>query len=337
MVLSSTTQSGYSIGPGTGGTLLFSNGSGTATLAVTAGTHSISAPMSFTGNGVISLAANAQYPAQLTVSANVSGSPSVANNGALIFNGGAQTVGPITGNGSLDVTGGATTTAASVQQASIEIDAGAKLALTAAEGATKSSANALMIAGTTNAWTGDFDVGASGIVLSNATSAEAAISANQLDEGSADHWAGTGGITSSYAHANPGEVSVGSYYNSASKTLKIAAALPGDALLTGQVTAADINIVLENLGGKITPGLNWQSGDFAYVGQVTASDLNIVLENLGANLPAAVQSDADVAVPRASAAGGPAAVPEPGTLALLVAGLALAGIVAVGRRPNRAG
>ncbi len=240
---------GYSIGPGSGGTLEFSNGTGTATLSVTAGTHSISAPMSFAGNGAISLAAQTQ----LTVSGNVSGGPAVANNGMLIFSTAAQTVGAITGSGGLDVTGGATTTAASVAQNSIEIDAGSKLALTAAHTAAKSTANALTIAGTTNAWTGDLDVGASGITLSNATLAEAATVANELKEGySGGTWAGAGGITSSFANTHQGAASVGEYYSSTAQTLKIAAAIPGDCVLSGQVTASDLNTVEAHLGASIT-------------------------------------------------------------------------------------
>jgi hypothetical protein len=138
-------------------------------------------------------------------------------------------------------------------------------------------------------------------------------------------------------------VSVGSYYNAGAGTLKIAAAIPGDTTLDGQVAASDLNTVLKNLGQPITPGLNWQSGDFAYADQVDASDLNAVLQHLGGSLPAAVvgrggvgggvQFDAAVGVPQA----GVAAVPEPGTLALLAAGLAVAGIAAVRRRAKIAG
>ena len=148
---------------------------------------------------------------------------------------------------------------------------------------------------------------------------------------------------SSFANQNQGAASVGEYFDSAAGTLVIAAAIPGDAAMSGQVTASDLNTVEGHLGASITPGENWQSGDFAYSGQVTASDVNAVEQHLGANFPAAVsagnaiQFDGLAAAPQGSAATGVEPVPEPGTLALLAAGLAAACIAAVRRRAKIAG
>jgi len=340
---------GYTVAQGTGGTLQFNNGPATATLSVTAGTHGISAPMAFSTSGAISLAA----ATQLTVSGNVSGSPSVANSGALNIIGGSQTLGLVTGSGALNVGGGATTTAASIGSAaagnvgsldvsgagtqlstqsvfqnSIEIDAGARLSITAARTAGKSTASSLMIAGTTNAWTGDFDVGASGIVLAGQTAADATMIGNMIKQGRAGGtWAGTTGITSTAAAAYPSQTAIGYTYNSTTENLVIAAAIPGDLNLDGRVNSIDLAIFQADFGKSDPAGVStWQFGDLNYDGRVNAIDLAILQANFGkSGFPSYVEAGRS----------GLAPVPEPGTLALLAAALAAACVAAVRRRANR--
>ncbi len=266
----------------------------------------------------------------------------LANSGVVNLSSGTQsasTVGTSAGQnvGSVILSAPSELEANEVYQNSITIDAGAKLALTATHTAPVSTATTLSIAGATGAWTGDLDVGQSGITLSSATLPEAATAANQLREGYLASWGGTGGITSSFAHTSGGAASVGEYYNSSAHTLKIAAAIPGDCNLAGQVTGTDLNIVESHLGASITAGENWQSGDFAYAGQVTGADLNIVESHLGASFPAVEVGGPVQLNAGALQAVSVEAVPEPGTLALLAAGLAVAGIAAVCRRAKIAG
>ena len=81
--------------------------------------------------------------------------------------------------------------------------------------------------------------------------------------------------------------------------------LSGDANLDGTVDINDLTIVLANYGKT---GMTWRAGDFNNDTKVDINDLTIVLSNYGQSV--------------GWAAGGISAVPEPGTLALLTAGLA---------------
>jgi autotransporter-associated beta strand protein len=91
-------------------------------------------------------------------------------------------------------------------------------------------------------------------------------------------------------------------------------ALGGDANLDGSVTSADLGKVLANFGKT---GQTWATGDFNYDGVVTSADLGIVLANFGKTMPVGYDGLGGLA----GAAGPCSAVPEPGTLALLAAGL----------------
>ena len=77
----------------------------------------------------------------------------------------------------------------------------------------------------------------------------------------------------------------------------------------------DLTIVLSNFGQT---GMTWSQGEFTGDGTVDINDLTIVLANYGQTIGAS--------------AGGPSAVPEPGTLALLAAGVIGLLVCAGGRR-----
>ena len=83
-----------------------------------------------------------------------------------------------------------------------------------------------------------------------------------------------------------------------------AAASPGDANGDGKVDINDLTIVLSHFGQT---GMTWSQGEFTGDGTVDINDLTIVLSNFGKS--------------SRSSAGDMAGVPEPGTLALLAAGL----------------
>ncbi len=83
------------------------------------------------------------------------------------------------------------------------------------------------------------------------------------------------------------------------------ALLSGDANGDGRVDVNDLTIVLSHFGQT---GMTWAQGEFTGDGTVDVNDLTIVLAHYGQSL--------------GSSAGPVAAVPEPGALVLLTAGLA---------------
>ena len=78
---------------------------------------------------------------------------------------------------------------------------------------------------------------------------------------------------------------------------------PGDANRDGTVDVNDLTIVLTNYGRKA--GMSWSTGDFTGDGRVDIDDLTIVLANF-----------------RQTAGSGIKSVPEPSTVALLLASAA---------------
>ena len=93
------------------------------------------------------------------------------------------------------------------------------------------------------------------------------------------------------------------------------ALLPGDANEDGRVDINDLTTVLANYGQS---GTAWSQGEFTGHGTVDINDLTIVLAHYGQTLGA-------------SAGAGLSAVPEPGTLALVLAA-AMLGLLACVRR-----
>ena len=85
--------------------------------------------------------------------------------------------------------------------------------------------------------------------------------------------------------------------------------LPGDANRDGKVDINDLTIVLTNFGLSGSPlDVTYSQGDFNGDGKIDINDLTIVLTHFGQSI--------------GSSAAGMAPAPEPGSLAVVAAGLA---------------
>jgi hypothetical protein len=105
---------------------------------------------------------------------------------------------------------------------------------------------------------------------------------------------------------NSGNIAGAGLENGVAEVYLLEPAIPGDANLDGRVDINDLTIVLAHYNQS---GMSWGDGEFTGDGKVDINDLTIVLAHYN-----------DTA--SASAGSGLSAVPEPGTLAVLGAGLA---------------
>jgi probable HAF family extracellular repeat protein len=129
--------------------------------------------------------------------------------------------------------------------------------------------------------------------------------------------AAAGWVINKATGINDSGVIIGDATNSAGATqaVLLTPAVSGDANLDGKVDINDLTIVLAHYNAT---GATWSAGDFVGDGRVDINDLTIVLANYNKTMGAA-------------AAGAPSAVPEPCTLALLLAAGLLA-LAVCGRR-----
>jgi autotransporter-associated beta strand protein len=168
---------------------------------------------------------------------------------------------------------------------------------------------------------GRLDVGAGQVAVAAGGITAADLRADLLAGRNGGAWNGATGITSSAAAASGGTRTVG-YLIAGDGSATVSFAAAGDTNLNGTVDVFDL--VAVNSSGKYGTGAAsvWSQGDFNYDGVTSVFDLVSVngsgAYGRGNYFPAAP-----------TAAGGVAAVPEPGCLGLLAAGLA--GLVAARR------
>jgi autotransporter-associated beta strand protein len=173
---------------------------------------------------------------------------------------------------------------------------------------------------------GGADIRAGKIVFDyNGATSPAAAVLTALQDGYSHGFASGKLFTSTGSSAAfPGPYALGWSDDGAASGVRVQVAVYGDADLSGKVDFSDLGTVIANYG--MTSGATWSQGDFNYDGTVDFSDLGTVIANYGMSLPSGLG-----AAPRANGAG--SAVPEPGTLTMLAAGLV--GLLAFAARKRK--
>ena len=306
--------SSYTVTAGTGGTLTLNDTAGSPGITVTAGTHTVAAPVVLAAGATITTAAGTG----LTLGGAVTGSGTlaVAGAGTTTFSTTATVAVPVSVSGSL-------TFAANVGSTALVRSLPGGLAVTTGGTATiAAGVQRTLLVPATLSVAGRLDVGADDVDVPNGNLA--AITALAATAFAGGAWTGPG-ITSSTAAASAGHLTaVGVILNDAGSsplyaTLdgRAAAATDvlvrytdyGDADLSGTVTAADYLRVDAGFIGHLT---GWANGDFNYDGVVDGSDYTLI-DN------AFDQQSAATARPAVLVATELASVPEPAGMAVVVA------------------
>ncbi len=283
----------------------------------------------------------------LTGVANYTGATTI-NQGLLVFGGsgavggGGHSVGALTGAGNLEAA--ANLTSGSILVNALQVDAGVTLAIRPAGGIIR--VNSWSLAGTPGAWTGTLDLNDNALIITSADAAskQVLLATLQSQIAQAENkgaWSGVGGITSSTVAANNsttsqvtqglalvdnllasglGLTSFRGVTGLNSNTLIVAQAHIGDANLDGNIDIQDLNVVVAHWQQSV--GALWSTGDFTGLnhvpdGVVDIQDLNAIVSFWQFGTGSSLRSgEAGLQL------GGAAGVPEPGSVAWGVAGVA---------------
>jgi autotransporter-associated beta strand protein len=310
----------YVITAGTGGTLTMdAGGQNISAITVSAGTHTIAAPVAFSTDTSITVS---NPGSALNITGNVSGAGSltVAGDGTVDLSGTNTYVGGTTVSSGTLVVG--SNTSLPTENAVVNIASGATVKLAPGIGAVTIQLPNISAGGT-------LDINNDQVYVNYGTGADPINSIIAMIQSGYDggSWAGTG-ITSSAAAANSGSYGVG-YADAAdpgnpanlpSGQIEIMYTLLGDANLDGKVNGADFAILATNFnqGGKV-----WDQGDFNYDGNVNGADFTLLAKNFNQSATqSAVGADDLAALDAFAAANGISltSVPEPATVGLLAIG-----------------
>ena len=176
---------------------------------------------------------------------------------------------------------------------------------------------------------GTVDVGASRITIGPGGTTAEALRADLIAGRGAGTFSGTSGIITTGGVAGMATNPVVGYRVSTSGSAIVAWAAFGDSNLDGQVSQADINLIVT--GGKFGLGAatnsTWVQGDYNYSAGVTQADVNLLVG-------AALFGQGNYLPPATAGAGETATspLPEPSTTAMALAGLAYGGFTLWRRR-----
>jgi autotransporter-associated beta strand protein len=353
-ILNFTSPIAYTIA-GTNPITLSASG-GQAAINITAGNHSISAPLSFSSNTTVTTAVatalNLAGPLKIAAgdtitlggggNVTLAGTITAGPGSALNSTAGTTTFNTDTGSAlasplSIIAGGGAVVLASTEHLANLSIVAGAIVTASLASPHSVIVTGALTNSGLINLTNNDFILqGANGAIASaNLTSIN-----NQLDAGfNAGHWNGATGIVSTQAAGDTRFLTTLGYRQSAgglfdgtnttANDVLVKYTYYGDADLNGTVNGADYQQIDMGYAMHLT---GWQNGDFNYDGVVDGSDFSLIDNtfnqiNATGALPLLLS-----ATPTNLIAAGSQSVPEPMSLGLLGIGAAT---IILGRRRRK--
>jgi autotransporter-associated beta strand protein len=255
-------------------------------------------------------------------------SATVVAAGLLELDGAANTSGVVSGAGNLLVTGGTKAApglvSGEIQVNNLTVNGAVKIA---SAGGT-SLLNSLTLAGSSNSWTGSFDLNGNKLIVEDAATKAASIATlqNEVLFGKTNNFGiASTGMPASYGIAVIDNAALGTPFTSFGLTpvdtnsILVSAELLGDANADGHVDLTDLSTVLNNFGVATTA---WTKGNFDGASTIDLTDLSDVLNNFGLTNPNASDASFGAAVALAT--------PEPTSLALL--GLGAAGLIARRRK-----
>ena len=285
--------SGYTLsGPGT---LTMKANSGAAGLgAIGAESHTVSTSVaaasdlhvSVDSTAALHLAGGIDNSAAHNVTLDSAGGTlsvgAVQNNGILLHNTGAASVGAVTGTGTTTVALGATLTAASITQNTLNVNGTVNVAL-------NGTASGLSLVKSLNIIGGHLNLNDNEMIVnySGGTDPFTTIRSEVLSGAITSAVVNPKAVFAVVDHANHptitslSGVSLSSLGLTDNKQVLIMYTYKGDANLDGQVTSADYTFIDNNFG-RTDAGVDWQMGDFNQDGQITSADYTFIDTNFGA-------------------------------------------------------
>ncbi len=208
------------------------------------------------------------------------------------------------------------------------------LAITGAHNAI--SVGALSLSGTSGAWSSKLDLGANDLIVRSGNFGQVA---NQVAQGyNNGSWNAAGGIVSKAAASDPSHLTaLGVIQNSVDGTptgtvlhstfdgtpalasdVLVKYTYYGDTTLKGYVDGSDYSRIDNGYLSHLT---GWANGDFNYDGVVNGSDYTLI-DNAFNTQGASLATEVATSTAQIAGLGGSSAVPEPGTIGLIVIGAA---------------
>jgi hypothetical protein len=267
-------------------------GSGSALIETTAGSHSITVPVTLNKSTTVNTASS--------TSLSVTGSLTVAS-GLTLSKTGAGTLsvsGGVSGSGNMSVTGGSLNTT-NIRVGSLTINGGN----------VQANSGTSILSSLSLASGSSLDLGSADLLVRNGDSNALGQLVRTWYANGAKNGTGLKGSSAAFmtlaVFPNVGDGSIPYFSSFASQSLQATDVLVkttyvGDLNLDGRVDGLDFKLAMEGLA---TASTGWRNGDVNYDGVVDSADITLVKNSLAANLPQLTGFPTD-------SAGSTAAVPE---------------------------